>query len=113
MDAPQEVVLALDLVRGAERNHPAALRIQSGEHPPDRAVFARRVHALEHEQHRPLFLGPQAVLEDLEPLHQLGQASGGDRLALAVASAGIALIQLGRLAGWDDEGVEHAGNLTV
>ena len=35
------------------------------------------------------------------------------RLVLAVASAGIALIQLGRLAGWDDEGVEHAGNLTV
>ena len=41
----------------------AALRVERGHHPPDRAVLARCVDALEHDEYRLLGFGPQLVLE--------------------------------------------------
>ena len=49
--APQKVMPGLQRRRHLERRHLAALRIDPRKDVPDRAVFARRIHALQHDQH--------------------------------------------------------------
>ena len=55
--------------------HLAALRIDAGHHVFDDAVLAGGIHALEHQQHRPLAVGEQPLL----PIGKLGDAFGEDR----------------------------------
>ena len=80
MDAPEEVVRGLGRRRHLERLHVAALRIEAGEHAPDRAVLARRVEALQHEQHRAGALGVEPPVQDAEPIGQRGQLRLGPAL---------------------------------
>ena len=39
----------------------------------DDAVLARRIHALEHQQHRPLAVGVEALLQFLKPDSAVGE----------------------------------------
>ena len=66
--APEEVVRRFDVVRRLERDDPATLRVHTAEDVADRAVLARRVESLQHEQHAALLLAPQVVLEHRQPL---------------------------------------------
>ena len=81
--APHEVVVEL-LRRGLlERGHLAPLRIDAGHDVFDRAVFASRVHRLEHKQQGPAVLGVKDVLLFRQP-----------RNAALEEVRGVALVQL-------------------
>ena len=67
MYSPQEVVSRLERRGHLERRHIAALRIDPRKDVPDRAVLARRIHPLQHNQH-------SLLLPRVEDLLQLGQA---------------------------------------
>ena len=71
--AAQEIILQLFFARRLERMHLAALRIDAGHHVLDDAVLARGIHALQHDQHRPLALGVQHLLLFREPREALGE----------------------------------------
>ena len=53
VDAPQEVVGELRRRRRLERDDPASLRAEAGEHRADDTVLPRRVQSLENEEHAP------------------------------------------------------------
>ena len=57
-----------------------ALRVHAGEHGANRAVLARRVHALQHQQQAAPLLGPQPVLQQLQLVEELAVAQRGGRL---------------------------------
>src|SRR5262249_9150768 len=85
--------------------------VHSCEHGTDDAVLARRVEALQHEQHASRRLGEQACLELREPLGEVGAELL--RLVLVVEAlevASVSLRELGTRAGCDDEGRQHAGD---
>jgi hypothetical protein len=63
VDPPQVVVRELLRCRHLERGDNAALRVERLHHLLDGAVLARRVDALEHDQHRSLGLCPEAILK--------------------------------------------------
>ena len=71
-----KIVRQLLAAGGLECVHLAALRIDAGHHVLDDAVLARRVHALEHQQHCPLAAGVKALLQ----FGELGDAVGEYRL---------------------------------
>jgi hypothetical protein len=50
VDAPEKVVPPLQLVRGLEADHAAALRVDRTEHGADGAVLAAAVHGLQHDE---------------------------------------------------------------
>jgi hypothetical protein len=64
--APQEVVVELLRGRRLEGEHLAALRVDARHHVLDRPVLAGGVHRLEDQEHAPLVLR-------VEPVLQLGQ----------------------------------------
>jgi protein-disulfide isomerase-like protein with CxxC motif len=71
--APQEVVVQLlpgGLLEGMDR-HP--LRVDPAHHVLDRAVLARSVHSLQHQQHPEGVLGREPVLVSGQDLHALGE----------------------------------------
>ena len=53
--------------RRFEREHLAALRVDAGHDVFDRAVLAGGVHRLEDQQHGPLVLGVELVLQFAQP----------------------------------------------
>ena len=65
-DAPEEVVGQLGDAGLLERRDLAVLRIEALHDVADRAVLARRIHALEHQQQRPAVLGVEPVAEIVE-----------------------------------------------
>jgi hypothetical protein len=69
VDPPQKVVVQLFGTGFLEGVNGATLWIQTVHDGTDRAIFARRVHALQHEQHRTPVFGVQAV-------SQVGQQIG-------------------------------------
>ena len=56
--------------------HLAALRIDAGHHVFDDAVLAGGVHALKHQQHGPLAMGIEPLLQ----VNEAGDPLGQDRL---------------------------------
>jgi hypothetical protein len=70
---PQEVVLELLGAGLFERVHFAALRIDAGHHVLDDTVLANRIHALEHQQHTPLAVGVETLLQLAKPGDALRQ----------------------------------------
>src|SRR5215813_14198196 len=51
----------------------AAKRIDAADDVLDDAVFAGRIHALEHDQHRPLAVGVKPLLKFTEAAHAFGK----------------------------------------
>src|SRR5215203_682909 len=51
--------------RGFERRYPASLRVDTAEDVFDGAIFTSRIHGLQHDQHSPLVLRVEALLEVL------------------------------------------------
>ena len=70
---PQEIVVEFLAGRRLERVDLAALRVDPGHHVFDRAVFARGIHGLENQQHRPLVLRIKFVLQFGQRLDTHGQ----------------------------------------
>ncbi len=62
-------MIELLCARRLERMHLAALRIDARHDVLDDAILAGRIHALQHDQHRPVVVG-------IEPFLQLGEALG-------------------------------------
>jgi hypothetical protein len=73
---PQEVVAQFLGGRLLERPDLHGLRVDPAHHVLDRAVLARRVDALQHQQQAERVLGGQPVLVTGEQLHPLGQQAG-------------------------------------
>ena len=60
-----------------EGGHLAALRIDARHDMLDRAVLARGVHRLKHQQQRPSILGVEHILLFRKPLGALAEQFGG------------------------------------
>src|SRR5581483_12460458 len=109
--APQEVVVELELARGLEGMHLAALRVHARHYVLDHAVLAAGVEALQHDEDGPLMLGVEPVLELGEPLHPVGK----QRLGLvlldieAAAIGGIEAVELEAAAARDAVALEDVG----
>ena len=86
--APEEIVVELVRARRLERMHLAALRIDAGHHVLDDAVLAGGVHALQHDQHRPLVVRVEPLLQFGEPLDVVGQHRLGFVL-VEIETAGV------------------------
>jgi hypothetical protein len=54
-----------------ERRHSDAEGVHAVEDPADSAVFAGRIHSLQHDQHLPVVPGVENVLQLIEPLAEL------------------------------------------
>jgi hypothetical protein len=78
--APEIIVIEIFAGGRLERVNLTPLRINARHHMLDRAVFTRRIHRLENEQHRPAVLGIQHVLHLCEDLHSHGERFLGPRL---------------------------------
>src|SRR5688500_16548955 len=92
MHAPKEIASALLLARlpkGSDMHTDWAGRV---EHVADRAVLAACVHALQHDEERPLPLGVEHVLQAVD-LGRIGGGSffGGGLVTVAQAVARIAV----------------------
>ena len=74
LDAPQEVVAALQLGRRLPGVGAHAQRAGFLEHRADRAVLARRVHALQQHQQLETLVGPEHVLQRIDLVCQLAHA---------------------------------------
>ena len=111
VDAPEEVVRELGRRRRLERLDVAALRIQTGEHAPDRAVLARRVEALQHEQHRAGALGVEAPLQHAQPIGEPGQLLLGLALFDAEPVVGRPAREIRLGSGLDPARVAHGGTV--
>src|SRR5213592_557596 len=85
--APEEVVRGLLLGRHLEGDDLAAARVDAVHDVLDGAVLARRVHALEHDQHRVAAFGVEYVLELREPRDVAPEL--GARRALVGVLAGV------------------------
>src|SRR6266542_4372759 len=107
VDAPEEVVVQLDLIGSFERGDLAALRIDAGEDLADGAVLAAGVHALEHHQEAVDAGGVELLLEVGEPGGQLGGALDAVGLAEAAVGGGIDGGQPDLLARLDRDAVGH------
>ena len=93
-----------------------ALRIHARKDVANRAVLARRIESLKHEEERSARFGPQAGLEHAELGDELGQSS---RAGLLVAEAQAVIRIAGREArrpsrshtqlGEELGGLHHAG----
>src|SRR5262245_21214434 len=68
---PEKVVIELFGRRRLERVDLTALRIDAGHHVTDRAVLAGRVDALKDQQHAPLVLRVELLLERGQPRGQV------------------------------------------
>jgi len=66
--APHEIMIELMRGRLFERRDLAALRIDTVENAFDRAVLARRIHALKDQQHRPAILRVKLFLKIAQAL---------------------------------------------
>jgi hypothetical protein len=64
-------MVELELTRRLEGMHVAALRIDARHHVRDHAVLACRVESLQDDQHGPLMLGIEPLLQRAEPLSTL------------------------------------------
>jgi hypothetical protein len=93
VDTPQEVVGQLLGRRLLEAGDRRALWVESGHHAPDRAVLARRVDALQDDQHLVLVLGPQPVLQVGQPLEVPG---GGGLSVLLAPAVAVARVNVGQ-----------------
>ena len=90
--------------RRLERRHLAALRVQPGHDVADRAVLARRINALQHDEHRTLLFGVEPELQVRESLDVLLQRLF--RLGLVPVTGrgvGIAALEFRILARFDDQ----------
>ncbi len=63
MDAPEEVVLELELGRRLEDRDGAPLRVHLAEHLANRSILAGRVAPLKDDEERVALVGPQQALE--------------------------------------------------
>ena len=71
--APEEIMCEFLVARRLERMDLAALRIDGAHHVLDDAVLAGRVHALQHDQHRPAAVRVEPLLQFTQPLDVLRQ----------------------------------------
>lgn len=67
VNPPQKVMRQLDRRRLLEVRHLHALRIDAADHMPDRAVLARRIEPLQHNEHGALIFGVELVLQLVQP----------------------------------------------
>ncbi len=89
---PEVVVVELLGARRLEGAHVAALRIDPGHDVLDRAVLARRVHALEDQQERPPVLGVERLLHVAQQLGASRQKL--ERVGLRLDPARVARIHV-------------------
>ena len=71
VNAPQKIVIELRRRRLLERHRADAHRAHAAHHVPDRAVFSRCVHTLQHDQHFVAMLGVEKLLKLAEALDEL------------------------------------------
>jgi hypothetical protein len=88
MNAPQEIMRQLDRRRLLEIGDLHALRIGAGHDMADRAVLARRVQSLQHDQQRTLGLGIELVLELLQSCDMVAGLCRGHLVILVFAGVG-------------------------
>src|SRR6516225_1989062 len=60
--APEKIVIEFLFGRGLEGKDLATLRIDTGHHMFDGAVFARRIHSLKNKEQGPLAIGIEHIL---------------------------------------------------
>jgi LuxR family transcriptional regulator, maltose regulon positive regulatory protein len=110
--APPEKVVVQLLGRGLlERPDLHPLRVDPVHHVLDRAVLARRVDALQHQQHAERVLGRQPVLVIGQQLHTLGQQRSSLRPGhLAGVARVVVAVQLDLAARRDAQRCDEVGH---
>ena len=83
--------------------HLAALRIDAGHDVLDGAVFARRVHALQDDEHGAFVFGVQKFVQGLQLFDMAGEPGFGVFFRDAEGFVRIALLQMKFEAGRDDQ----------
>ena len=91
--APEIVVIQLFGGRGLEGEDLAPLGVDPGHDVLDGAVLAGGVHRLEDQQHRPLVLGVEFVLQLGQRLDARGQRFLGARLVFALEPKRLARVK--------------------
>src|SRR5262249_48980182 len=90
---PEKIMVELELTRRLEGMHVGALRIDARHHVRDHAVLACRVKSLEDDQHGPLMLGIEPLLQRAEPLSTFREQSLGRILVESHLIPGIEICE--------------------